>query len=101
MGWPNVHRLCSRTFGAALISACLVSLLGCAVRDASPDGVTIVYNALHPEIADYRAQQHCNGYGKNAVLVETIPVAPSFETLFTRSTRSVFRCMEATAPSGP
>jgi hypothetical protein len=74
--------------------AMLPAFAGCAVRDATPDGVTIVYNALHPQIADYEAQQHCAQYGKSAVLVETAPAPPSLDTLFTRSSRSVFKCME-------
>jgi hypothetical protein len=79
--------------------AMLPCLASCAVRDATPDGITIVYNALHPEIADYEARQHCAQYGKTAVLVETAPAPPSLDTLFTRSSRSVFKCMEVSSAS--
>jgi hypothetical protein len=79
--------------------AVVPAFASCAVRDATPDGITIVYNALHPQIADYEAQQHCGQYGKSAVLVETAPAPPSLDTLFTRSSRSVFKCMEL--PSAP
>ena len=48
---------------------------------------------MHPQIAEFEAQRHCNQFGKTAVLVETMPVRPSVETLFTRSSQSVFRCV--------
>jgi hypothetical protein len=95
---PNSQPDC-RSFKAAAIGLALMPVLaGCAVREATPDGITIVYNAMHPQVADYEAQQHCGDYGKTAVLVETMPVPPSFETLFTRSSRSVFRCVPAAGP---
>jgi hypothetical protein len=78
----------------AVIALVMPAFASCAVRQATPDGITIVHNALHPEIADYEAQQHCAQYGKSAVLVETAPTPPSLDTLFTRSNTSVFKCME-------
>lgn len=78
---------------AAISVAILAPLAGCAIRDATPDDITIVYNAMHPQVAEFKAQRHCNQFGKTAVLADTRPVPPSVETLFTRSSRSVFRCV--------
>ena len=78
---------------AAPAAGILAVLAACAVQEASPDDIAIVYNALHPQIAEFKAQRHCNQFGKTAVLVETMPAPPSFETLFTRSSRSLFRCV--------
>lgn len=72
-------------------------LAACAVQEASPDDIAIVYNALHPQVAEFQAQRHCNQFGKTAILVETMPAPPSFETLFTRSSRSLFRCVRPAA----
>jgi hypothetical protein len=83
----------------AVVGLTMLPLTSCAVREATPNGITIVHNALHPEIADYEAQQHCAQYGKSAVLTETSPAPPSMDTLFTRSSRSVFKCMDV--PSTP
>jgi hypothetical protein len=77
----------------AVIGLAMPAFASCAVSEATPDGITIVHNALHPEIADYEAQQ-CAQYGKSAVLVKTAPTPPSLDTLFTRSNSSVFKCME-------
>ena len=74
--------------------AMLAAFAGCAVQDRTPDGITIIHNALHPQIASSEAQRHCARFGKSAVLVETAPAPPSPGTLFTRSTRSVFACIE-------
>ena len=71
----------------------LAVLAACAIREATPDDITIVYNAMHPQVAEFKARRHCNQFGKTAVLAETMPVPPSFETLFTRSSRSLFRCV--------
>ena len=79
--------------------AMLPAFAGCAVQDRTPDGITIIHNALHPQIASSEAQRHCARFGKSAVLVETAPAPPLPSTLFTRSSRSVFECMEA--PSTP
>ena len=78
---------------AAISMPILAVLAGCAIREATPDDITIVYNAMHPQVAEFKAQRHCNQFGKMAVLAETTPVPPSFETLFTRSRRSLFRCV--------
>lgn len=70
---PNSQPDC-RSFKAAAIGLALMPVLArCAVREATPDGITIVYNAMHPQVAVYEAQQHCGDYGKTAVLVETMP----------------------------
>ena len=76
----------------------LAVLAGCAIREATPDDITIVYNAMHPQVAEFKAQRHCAQFGKTAVLAETTPVPPSFETLFTRSSRSLFRCARLAGP---
>lgn len=82
---------------AALIAGILAVVAACAIQEATPDGIAIVYNALHPQVADFEAQRHCNQFGKTAVLVETMPAPPSLETLFTRSSRSLFRCVRPAA----
>ena len=71
----------------------LAVLAACAIQEATPDEIAIVYNALHPQVAEFEAQRHCNQFGKTAVLVETMPAPPSLETLFTRSSRSLFKCV--------
>ena len=88
------HSLRVAAIGLALTPV----VVGCAVRDATPDGIAIVYNAMHPQMAEFQAQRHCNQFGKTAVLVETMPVRPSVETLFTRSSQSIFKCVLLAVP---
>ncbi len=97
------RRHIEQSLRVAAIGLALTSVVaGCAVRDATPDGITIVYNAMHPQMAEFQAQRHCNQFGKTAVLVETMPVRPSVETLFTRSSQSVFKCvLSAVPPQAP
>lgn len=92
---------CSRKLPWVAGLALVPLLIACAVRDATPDGITIVHNSLHPQFADFEARQHCSQFGKTAVLAEIMPVAPTVTTLFTRSSKSVFQCVEAAPATTP
>jgi hypothetical protein len=71
----------------------IVLLAACAVRRASPDGITIEHDALQPELAAAEAREHCAQYGKKAVLVTTTPAAPSPALLYLNSSLSVYDCV--------
>jgi hypothetical protein len=68
-------------------------LTGCAVRHASPDGITIEHDAYQPELAAIEAREHCAEYGKKAVLVGTSPAAPSSSLLYLESRISMYNCV--------
>lgn len=68
-------------------------LSGCAVRKASPEGITIEHDALQPELAAADAEEHCAQYGKKAVLASTSPPAPSAAFLFLNSSVSTYDCV--------
>jgi hypothetical protein len=86
-----MHRM-----GLMSVLACL-SVAACATAEESPDGITIEFNALHPGLAQFEANQHCQKFGKQAVLVSTQAGTPSIATLFTRTSVSTFRCVGAVA----
>jgi hypothetical protein len=77
----------------ALAATIGLLLSACAVRHASPDGITIEHDALQPELAVVDAERHCEKYGKKAVLVKTTPEAPSPSLLYLNSSLSVFDCV--------
>jgi len=66
---------------------------GCAVRHASPDGITIEHDAYQPELAGVEAEEHCAQYGKKAVLVKTSAPAPSSSLLYLNSSLSMYDCV--------
>jgi hypothetical protein len=68
-------------------------LSACAIRHASPDGITIEHDTLQPELAVVDAERHCAKYGKKAVLVTTTPEAPSASLFYLNSSLSVFDCV--------
>jgi hypothetical protein len=68
-------------------------LVGCAVRHASPDGITIEHDAYQPELAAVEAQEHCSRYGKKAVLVKTSAPAPSASLFYLNSSLSMYDCV--------
>jgi hypothetical protein len=71
----------------------VLGLAACAVRHESPDGITIEHDALQPELAAVDAQEHCEKYGKKAVLVKTSPPAPSPRLLYLNSSISMYDCV--------
>lgn len=83
---------------AALMMAAAAGLSGCAVEDASPEGITVAFNAYHPEFAQREATRHCAQFGRKAVLVRSEPGTPSLSSLFTRQTVNVYQCVEPAAP---
>jgi hypothetical protein len=70
-----------------------VLLAACAVRHASPEGITIEHDAKQPELAVIEADRHCARYGKKAVLAKTTPEAPSASLFYLSSSLSVFDCV--------
>jgi hypothetical protein len=68
-------------------------LAACAVRHASPEGITIEHDAKQPELAVIEADRHCAKYGKKAVLIKTTPEAPSASLFYLSSSLSVFDCV--------
>jgi hypothetical protein len=68
-------------------------LVGCAVRHASPDGITIEHDAFQPELGAISAREHCARYGKKAVLVKTSSPAPSASLLYLNSSLSMYDCV--------
>ena len=68
-------------------------LSACAVRHASPDGITIEHDTRQPELAAIDAERHCASYGKNAVLVKTTAEAPSASLFYLNSSLSVLDCV--------
>ena len=76
-----------------LVAGLLLLLAGCAVRHASPEGITIEHDAFQPELAVIDANKHCDKYGKKAVLVKTTPPAPSRSLFYLNSSLSVFDCV--------
>jgi hypothetical protein len=81
--------------GKHVVSAAILGLLlaGCAVRHASPEGITIEHDAKQPELAVIEADRHCAKYGKKAVLVKTTAEAPSASLFYLSSSLSVFDCV--------
>jgi hypothetical protein len=77
--------------GAGLMIGVL--LAACAVRHASPEGITIEHDAKQPELAVIEAERHCAKYGKKAVLAKTTPEAPSASLFYLSSSLSVFDCV--------
>jgi hypothetical protein len=77
----------------ALAAASGLLLAACAVRHASPEGITIEHDALQPELAVIDAERHCEKYGKKAVLVKTTAEAPSASLFYLNSSVSVFDCV--------
>jgi hypothetical protein len=76
--------------GSALAIGTL--LAACAVRHASPEGITIEHDSKQPELAVVEADRHCAKYGKQAKLVQTTAGAPS-ASRFHLSSSSVFDCV--------
>jgi hypothetical protein len=68
-------------------------LAACAVRHASPEGITIEHDAKQPELAVVEADRHCAEYGKKAELVKTTAEAPSASLFYLSSSLSVFDCV--------
>jgi hypothetical protein len=77
----------------AVVVGLVLGLVGCAVRHASPDGITIEHDALQPELAEVDAREHCAQYGKKAVLVKTTAPAPSSALLYLNSSLSMYDCV--------
>ncbi len=77
----------------AVVVGLALGLVGCAVRNASPDGITIEHDAFQPELAAVDAREHCAQYGKKAVLVGTSHPAPSSSLLYLNSSLSIFDCV--------
>ena len=77
----------------ALTAAIGLLLSACAVRHASPDGITIEHDALQPELAAVDAERHCAKYDKKAVWVKTTGEAPSASLFYLNSSLSVFDCV--------
>ena len=77
---------------AVVVGLALV-VAGCAVRSASPDGITIEHDAFQPELAAVDAREHCAQYGKKAVLVGTSQPAPSSSLLYLNSSLSIYDCV--------
>lgn len=87
-----------RSAVAALLIAAATGVSGCAVENATPDGITVAFNAYHPEFAQREATRHCAQFGRKAVLVSSEPGTPSLSSLFTRQTVNVYQCVEPAAP---
>jgi hypothetical protein len=68
-------------------------LAACAVRHASPEGITIEHDSKQPELAVVEADRHCAKYGKKAELVKTTAEAPSASLFYLSSSLSVFDCV--------
>jgi len=77
----------------AVVVGLALGLVGCAVRHASPDGITIEHDAFQPELAAVDAREHCAQYGKKAVLVGTSQPAPSSSLLYLNSSLSIYNCV--------
>ena len=77
----------------AFVVGLVLGLVGCAVRQASPDGITIEHDAFQPELAAVDAREHCAQYGKKAVLVGTSQPAPSSALLYLNSSLSIYDCV--------
>jgi len=78
---------------ALIIAGFLLWIAACAVRDESPDGITIEHDAYQPELAVIDAQEHCEKFGKKAVLVSTSPPEPTASMFYLNSSKSVFDCV--------
>jgi hypothetical protein len=76
---------------AALLAALLVA--SCAVQHESPNGITIEVDAYHPEAAKVAAREHCEKFGKKAVLVHTSDPAPSPRLFYLDSRLVTFDCV--------
>jgi hypothetical protein len=85
------HRQPVRSLAIAAAIGLLLS--ACAVRHASPEGITIEHDTLQPELAAIDAERHCAKYGKKAVLVRTTAEAPSASLFYLSSSLSVFDCV--------
>jgi hypothetical protein len=77
----------------AVAATTLLLVSACAVRHASPEGITIEHDARQPELAVVDAERHCAKYGKKAVLVKTTAEAPSASLFYLSSSLSVFDCV--------
>jgi hypothetical protein len=85
--------------GAVVLAlAAGVSISGCSVENATREGITVAFNAYHPELAQREATRHCAQFGRKAVLVSSEPGTPSLSSLFTRQTVNVYQCVEPAAP---
>ena len=71
-----------------------LALCACAVRESSPDRITIEHSAPQPLPAQRQAEQHCAKFGKRAVLESQTPVAPSPNFLNFRTRTSTFACVD-------
>jgi hypothetical protein len=79
--------------GLVLVLGLAWLLAACAVRHASPDGITIEHDAYQPELAAVEAREHCAQYGKKAELVGTSPAAPSASLMYLESSISMYNCV--------
>jgi hypothetical protein len=77
----------------AVVVGLALGLVGCAVRQAGPDGITIEHDVFQPELAAVDAREHCAQYGKKAVLVGTSQPAPSSSLLYLNSSLSIYDCV--------
>jgi hypothetical protein len=68
-------------------------LAACAVRNESPDSITIEHDTFQPELAAIEAEKHCAKYSKKAVLVKTTPEPPNASLVYLHSSLSVFDCV--------
>jgi hypothetical protein len=68
-------------------------LAACAVRQESPNGITIEHDAHQPELAAVDAEEHCAKYGKKPVLVGTSQPAPSSSLMYLESSISIYDCV--------
>lgn len=75
-----------------LIAVAAVVVLGaCAVQEKKGEEITIEHAANQFFAAELKAQEYCEGRGRQAEHVMTGPRTPS--VLFIQSSRSVFRCV--------
>jgi hypothetical protein len=81
------------TMRLTLVLGIALLLAACAVRHASPDGITIEHDAYQPELAAVEAREHCAQYGKKAELVGTSPAAPSASLMYLESSISMYNCV--------
>ena len=65
----------------------------CAVRHESPNGIAIEVDSHQPAAAELAAREHCQKYGKKAVLVRATDPAPSPRLLYLSSRIMVFDCV--------
>lgn len=68
-------------------------LAACAVQHEGPNGITIEVDAYQTEAAEIAAREHCEKYGKKAVLVRASDPAPSPRMLYLESRMVTFDCV--------